>query len=103
MKTTEKIVKNIKGYIILPRRFTHKGWDFKQLDRKNKYAIFSKVKYGFTSFEVIEIQNHEAYEIAGNFIEAKEAFPSDEQWGSCAWTFVSEEPARKKFSKLIKK
>lgn len=103
MKTLENIEKNKSGYNILPRRFSHKGWSFEQIDRKRNIALYSKTKEAFTTFELIEVQNRDAYEIAGNFVEAKECFPSDEQWGGFGWTYQTLEQAKKEFLRLTKK
>lgn len=100
MKTEEQRIKNKNGYIILPKTFSYKGWNFQQLDRKKGIAIYSKEKEGFVSFEVIKVQNREAYTICDNFVEAKESFPSDEQWGVLGWTFTDEIRARKKFLEI---
>lgn len=51
-------------------------------------------------FEVVAIVNAEAYTLGGATIEAKEAYPSPEQWGDRGFTCKTLAEALKKFQKV---
>ena len=70
----------------LAAAFRKEGFDFKQIDRQGDVALFSKTKGRVESFEVVIVQKHKEYEIAGNIIPAHEAMPSSEQWGAAGWS-----------------
>jgi len=83
-------------------RADQKGYSFKQLVRKNGWAIYSKTKDSHTSFEVIKVQEHGDYMIAGTKIEAAECMPSSSTWGDFGFSYLTLEQAKSKFSEVTK-
>ena len=89
----------------LALNFTKKGFDYKQLVREGKFAIYEQFKSGTTartSYEVIEIGSHNGYTIAGVTIAPAETYAGSESWGVKGFTYLTEADAQKKFKKLIK-
>ena len=83
------------------------GFNHTQLFREGDVAIFHKVHIDpiyDAGFEVVVISRHEEYEMGGNKIEAAEAYPSPEMWGTRGWTFTASEllKARNKYEKILK-
>lgn len=87
--------------IPMPKTFTKNGFDFQLLHRQGNVAMLRKSKQGMTrlieSWEVVNIQKHDAWVCQGKDIPAKELLPSDEQWGREGWTYLTREEARKAF------
>lgn len=101
---TEIPRKKVGKYLILPEEFSQNGFEFKEIERKKDIAIFAQHKSnGLVGYEVIKINKHEGYEIAGNKIEPAEIYPSAQQWGTFGWTYSTLKEAKEKFNKLIKK
>lgn len=86
----------------LPLTFTESGWSYTQLARKGRVAIYRKVKQGglAESFEVIRIQSHNGYKIAGKDIPASETYPCSNSWGTNGWSCITREAADAKFQQL---
>jgi hypothetical protein len=85
----------------LPKTFSKNGFEFEQLDRRGDLAIFRKHKKSrCVSYEVVRVQYHDAYEIAGKQIEAGECYPSSESWGSCGFTLPTYEASLKKLADM---
>ena len=87
---------------ILPKRFTKKGFTYKQLKRVGMKAIYEQSREGHTcvSYETIKIGSHNGYELGGQKIPAGEAYPSTSQWGIAGWTFQDLNLAEAKFKKI---
>lgn len=88
------------GYLVLPTKFSEKGFTYTQIKRKGNKAIYEQNLRGSKSFEVIFINRHEKYEIAGNEIPASETYPSSSSWGTYGWTYMSLDEAIKKYNNL---
>jgi hypothetical protein len=80
----------------LPENIKKNGFDYKQVKRTDKAAIYAQYMTGGTlliGYEVFQIfeQKESDTIIAGNPIhyENKELFPSDEAFGKFAWSFQS--------------
>ena len=83
----------------LPKTFSKNGFEFEQIDRRGDLAIFRKHKKSrCVSYEVVKIQSHDGYEIAGKKIEAGECYPPSESWGSLGFTLPTYEAALKKLA-----
>jgi hypothetical protein len=86
---------------ILEKEFDSRGFHFTQIARKDNHAIYQKVKdSGGKSFEVIQIRNHDGYEIAGVAVPPAEMYPSSESWGTLGFTYLRFEAAKERFEKL---
>jgi len=98
---------------ILPLEFSKNQFDFKQIKREANVAIYSKVKKSIDiegeacpqkqlHYEVIKINRHDAYFLAGNKISAGESYPSNEQWGNRGLSTNSLERAEEIFKEFLK-
>lgn len=85
-------------YKPLPTEFDKFGFHFKQIWREGDYAIYEQTKEGHAhkNWEAIRIRRHDGFQIAGNEIEPKEIYPSNERWGDDGFTLTSIEDARAK-------
>ena len=86
----------------LANEFRKSGFDFKLLLRDGNVALLRKTKPGFSfeSYEVVRIQRHNGYQIAGIKIPPAEMMPHSELWGTHGWTFTSFDDACAKFDQL---
>lgn len=91
----------------LNTKFTKYGHQFEQLCRTEKTAIYLQHINGRQkSYEVIVIRvaDRTVEKINGKiqfvFSEPYECYPSTEKWGSCGWTYPTEEDARAKYDLL---
>ncbi len=89
---------------ILEKNFTYKGFEHSQILREGNIAIYKqKLQSGITEkFEVIIIESHNGYEIAGQKFPPSEMYPSSTQWGVKGFTLLTYEDALKKMN-LLKK
>ena len=88
---------------ILSLKFSKIGFDFEQLQRAGRLAVYRKSKpHQNASFEAIRIGSHEDYMLAGNLIAASETYPSSETWGTNGFTFNDENAAMVKFNRLVR-
>ena len=66
----------------------------RQLERAGMVALLEKSKPGYhCGYEVVIVQSHDGFEIAGRYIEAGESMPPTSQWGSKGWTFLPSDKA----------
>lgn len=103
MKTDQIRKTDSNGVLILPDVFTAKGFLYTQKKRVGMKAIY-EVSYmagKSKSYEVIKIQAHNGYEIAGTKIPASEVYPSSEQWGIFGWTLPDLISAENKFYNIL--
>jgi hypothetical protein len=96
----ELLEKSFKG------RGSQNGYEFEQLERDGNIGLYRKEGAG-TYYEVIIIRQRDRNEatIGGKLVvfEAKEAYPSDEDFGTYGWCLTSEERARSVFQREINK
>jgi hypothetical protein len=90
---------------ILEKKFTYKNFEHVQLFREGNLAIYSQKIAGGKSekFEVIIIDSHNGYEIAGQKFPPSEMYPSSNQWGVKGFTLLTYEDAMDKINVLKKK
>lgn len=83
----------------LETKFTSKGFEFTQVLRKGNMAIYEKQhsQSANPTYELIYINSHNGYEIAGNKIPPSEVYPSDSAWGTYGWTYTTLDEAKAKF------
>mgnify|MGYP001615459094 CR=1 FL=1 len=66
------------------------GFEFTLHKRIGDWAIFEGYKTGSAvNIELIQVQSHNGREIAGTWCEPAEYPPSNEQWGTKGFTFVT--------------
>lgn len=90
----------------LKKEFTKWQFTFREIKREGDVAIYEQTKTStgeFCSYEVIKINKHDGYEIAGNKIEPAEMYPSNELWGTYGFTLPTIKKAEEKFQELKKK
>ena len=89
---------------ILEKEFSSKGFDYKQVYRDGKYAIYEQTKKGWKlkNYEAIIIESHNGYELGGQKIPASEVYPSTTQWGVKGFTLLDYDAALEKINKLKK-
>jgi len=96
----------------LEKKFKKWNFNFVQLERKGKYAIYEKFliappepkageeEEASIGFEVIVVQKQKEHERFGQTFPAKELYPSSETWGTYGHTFSEMTDAYKKFKEL---
>lgn len=93
---------NIK-YIPLKKKFIKNGFTFSEVKRIKNFAIYKKQKTKkIFTYEVIYINTHNGYEIAGNKIEPSEVYPCTNEWGWRGYTFLELDSAEKKLNQMLK-
>ena len=88
-------------------RASQKGWKFKRVDRIRDFAMYEKVdgESGRSYWEVVKIRRDKG----GKFImggkevefEAKERYPSDEEFGVTGWCFATLDAAKTRYRELV--
>lgn len=86
----------------LATKFRSNGFEFNQVMRAGNVALFAKTKPSIRSinYEVIIVQSHNGYEIAGKTFEPAETYPPSESWGRLGWSFMDQESAKGKFDEI---
>lgn len=78
------------------------GYDLSQIKRVEDVALFEKKGGAFTSYEVVIVQRHNGFVIAGNVVPPGESMPSTSQWGKSGWTCRTLTEAATKFDVVLK-
>jgi hypothetical protein len=86
----------------IPEQFTESGFTHRQLVREGRVAIFERqhANASLPHFEVVVIDSHNGYEIAGVQCPPAEMYPGAKQWGKKGWTFTDHSQAVDKFETL---
>jgi hypothetical protein len=87
---------------ILEKELTFGGFNLKQVLRDGKFAIYKQTKKGWKlkRFEVIIIESHNGYDLAGQHFPPSEVYPSSNQWGLKGFTELTYEAAIQKLEYL---
>ncbi len=73
---------------ILPQNIRKNGFDYDQVIRGAGYALYEQtVSENERYYELFEIRIRPEREFRGELLEAREAFPHNEAFGSWAWTY----------------
>jgi hypothetical protein len=91
---------------IQPLALTYRknGFDFRQVTRAGNVAIYEQSDEGkFIAFEVFEIRQQGEREFNGTKIEAMERCPSNEEWGTNAFSVRTKEAAIKRANEIIQR
>jgi hypothetical protein len=86
---------------ILATEFRSNGFDFNQITRIEDVAWYEKKSGSHVSYEVVIVQRHDEYVIAGNTIQAGESMPGTSQWGQKGWTCRTWKEAESKFDATL--
>jgi hypothetical protein len=84
--------------------FRSKGFEFTQIAREGRHAIYRKKRVGhnFEVYEVVVIQEMKEHTWpAGNTTPDHELMPSGEMWGVKGWTCQTKERAWEKFRENV--
>jgi len=104
----------------LNKQFTSRGFEHKQITRNGDKAIYERNLIGSDRkhyevikiqshngyeiagkhYEVIKIQSHNGYEIAGKHYEPSEFYPSSSSWGALGFTYNTLKEAKEKFNQV---
>ena len=91
----------------LPKKFTKYGYQFEQICRTERTAIYVQHINGRQKgYEVIVIRGADRKPVkSGGKVkwvqcEPYECYPSTEAWGSCGFTYTTEQDARAKYDLL---
>lgn len=87
----------------LPLTFRKNDYDFEQLERTDKKAIYAlSVEYGVVAFEVIKIRIRKPQTniFTGNLDPHTEIYPSNENFGKTGWFITDKERAYTKYNSL---
>lgn len=81
------------------------GFVYKQLKRGDRAAMYTQTLVdedggSFKAFEVFKIKIGKAKIVFGVELPEKEKFPSDEDFGKWAWTYLDYQRALDKFDKI---
>jgi len=81
------------------------GYVYKQLKRSDKAAMYSQriadePESNFEAFEVFKIKIGKAKVVFGVQLPEKEKFPSDEDFGKWAWTYLDYQQAIDRFDRI---
>ncbi len=96
----------------LPDQYKLNKWHYKVLKRDGDVVLVSQSRVEnlpasspAAAYEVFIVRKHEARDFVagGNAVtlEAKEAPPTNEQWGTFGWTFTTKEAAEAGFAKIV--
>lgn len=85
---------------LLPTEFRKHGYNFRQLQREGDVALFEKTAGTVVAYEVVIVQRHDDYMMAGNLIPAAEAMPGNETWGLKGWSPRTLPEALRKFTEV---
>jgi len=98
----ERGTKKSHSYRPLKAQASRDGFDYRLITREGDFAIYEQRWQDSENvcYEVIRIQRHEGYEIAGQFIEPAEIFPSSQRWGVDGWTVQTKDAAFEKFRQI---
>jgi hypothetical protein len=77
---------------LIPESFEKNGWQFRQIERRNQWALFERRKPGGKPhYECVRIRSHNGFKIPGTetMAEPAEIYPSNETWGRDGFTLLS--------------
>ena len=84
----------------LPSTFTAKGFDHQLVQRQGNLAIYRRNRTGSARahFEVIRVQHHNGFTLAGVSIPPAETYPTATQWGTNGWTCPDMDSAQRRLA-----
>ena len=88
----------------LAESFTEKGFNHKQVHRDGSFAIYCRWRDespDHKHYEVIRIQSHNGYSLAGKDYPPSEFYPSSNSWGLNGFTCGTKEKAYERLDRMI--
>ncbi len=100
--TEEPTIFDNNGYQLLPKNFTEKGFEFKEIHADGDWRIFERKgeNHSTPHFELVKIYKSEEYEMGGNKIGKKWNLPTSEQWGVSGFTLPTKDRALAKLDEI---
>jgi len=87
--------------IPLPQKIRKNGYDYTQVLRGGKSCIYAQWSGEIImAYEVMKIRVKPGRWIKGTWIEEREKFPADEDFGYTAWSYPTWERAKEKYDEL---
>ncbi len=90
----------------IPEQFKKYGWIHTLVKRDGEVCLYRKAKIGdatgaeIESWDVIEVQRHGEFSLAGNIFPAAETYPPSESWGCDGFSYPTRERANVKFRQM---
>jgi len=90
---------------VIATEFIKSGFVHKVIDRRGNVLLVERrhVDVDHPHWEVVRITQNPERLLYGRMVEAHEAFPPAEAWGTNGWTYTTLEDARAKFDSLTTK
>jgi len=87
----------------LATEFNSGGFQFKQMRRHGKVALFLKAKQGHShpTYETVIIQTHHAERAFGRDLPEREVMPSSETWGAQGWSDSDLDCALARYNQVV--
>ena len=89
------------SYKPLPAHFHLGGFNYRQIARQGRWAIYEQTGSGCDDpsvwYEVVRIRRREGFQIDGRFVEPAEVYPNSDAWGVDGFTLTDRRAA---FAKL---
>ena len=99
--TAEDRGKKGHSYKPLPAQFHLGGFNYRQIARQGRWAIYEQIWSGCDDpsvcYEVVRIRRREGFQIDGRLVEPAEVYPKAEAWGEDGFTLTNKDAA---FAKL---
>lgn len=90
------------AFTVLPDYYRKNAFDFNLIKREGGVAIFAQTDNDiFIGYEVFEIRKQRANEFQGRQYEAKERVPSNEEWGTNAYSVRTFERAQERMKDIL--
>ena len=89
----------------LQKEFKSGGYDFKQLRRTNKWALYERRRGAACNYEVVRIRKRDERKskIGGKEVIFKggEYYPATNEFGDAGWAFMELRNALEEYDKLV--
>jgi hypothetical protein len=85
----------------LPLKLRKNGYDYTQVLRGSKTCLYSQsIKGNLIAYEVFKIRTKPKRKVFDNWVEAKEKYPADKDFGYTAWSYSTWDKAKEKYNSL---
>ena len=84
----------------LEKKFSKRGFKYSEVKREGDTALYKLTRNDIHHYEIFEVMKHKECTIKGNLIPAREATPSDEQWGTSGFSTPNKDKAFRIFTKI---
>ena len=98
--------KDKDGYLLVPKEFTHKGYQFKFVKKlEGGWMIYEKTKEATKTkkYELVKPKRQDQFVFHGKTIEAKWVYPNDNAFGRIGFDCVSLDVALNRHKEILAK